>query len=72
MAQAQVGQPVGTLQYLSEKAQNAYFDLNADQAANYEGLNKREILSRYVFSLARRAQLVHDWAFDPTLSPVLR
>jgi hypothetical protein len=54
--------------YLSGKAQKAYFDLNVDQAANCEGL-KREILSRYGFNLARRAQLVHDWAFDPTLSP---
>ena len=52
----------------SGKAQKAYFDLNTDQAANYEEL-KREILSRYGFNLARRAQLVHDWTFDPTLSP---
>lgn len=42
--------------------------MNADQAANYERL-KRNILSSYGFSLARRAQLIHDWAFDSTISP---
>jgi hypothetical protein len=47
----------------------AYFDLKSDKpAANYEGFNS-EILSRYGFSLALRAQLVHDWTFDSTISP---
>lgn len=51
--------------YISGKAQKAYFDLNADQAVNYQGL-KCKILSCYGFSLAH---LVHDWAFNSTNSP---
>ena len=53
--------------FLSGKAQKASFDLNADQAANYEEL-KREILSHYGFSLACRAQMFLDWAFHSTLT----
>ena len=49
--------------YLSGKAQKAYFDLNADQAANYERL-KREILSRYSSSHA-----VHNWSMTGPLTP---
>jgi hypothetical protein len=48
--------------YLPEKAPKVYFELNTDQAVNYEGL-RWEILSSYGFNLARRAQLVHDWAW---------
>lgn len=37
--------------YLSAKAQKAYFDLNADQTENYEGL-KRQILSHLTQGLS--------------------
>ncbi|XP_031677723.1 SH2 domain-containing protein 4B [Oncorhynchus kisutch] len=43
--------------FLSGNAQKAYWDLNDEQAANYNGL-KQEILSRYGYSLAHRAQLL--------------
>ena len=40
--------------FLSGNAQKAYWDLNDEQAANYDGL-KREILSRYGYSLAHNS-----------------
>jgi hypothetical protein len=46
--------------FLSGNAQKAHWDLNDEQAAIYDGL-KREILGRYGYSLAHRAQRFLDW-----------
>jgi hypothetical protein len=54
--------------FLSANAQKAYWDLNDEQAANYDGL-KWKILRHYGYSLAHRAQQFHDWRFVPTHPP---
>ena len=54
--------------FLSGDAQKAYYELNTKQVANYNCL-KRAVLSHYGYSLARRAQLVHDWRFVAEASP---
>ncbi|KAK5901327.1 hypothetical protein CgunFtcFv8_026212 [Champsocephalus gunnari] len=53
--------------FLLGPAQQAYFDLPPDQAKVYFVL-KREILARYGYSLAARAQRFHDWKYKPELS----
>jgi hypothetical protein len=52
---------------LSGNALKVYWDMNDEQAANNDRL-KREILSRYRYSLAHRAQRFHDWRFIPDAS----
>ena len=54
--------------FLSGHAQKAYWDLNDEQADNYDGF-EQEIISRYGYSLAHRAQRFHDWRFVPDPSP---
>jgi hypothetical protein len=44
------------------------WDINNEHAANYDGL-KLEIHSRYRYSLAHWAQLVHDWIRGRCLPP---
>ena len=54
--------------FLSGNAQQGYWDHNNKEVANYDCL-KWEILSRYGYSLAHRAQLFPNWRFVDNASP---